>query len=185
MAMRKRTKEIYIILSIIVLAGGASAGVVKTWENEKRNQMISDHNEKLESLRRDAGIIERRLGKDGEFLDVRDLWVSENYVIGHLTDSEYFAEDNFYAASGNSEGSPWIYKETTDQELLASQIREHFASESADNSAPFQIHLWRGKLVHEVTASDIFVSLFPSIVVQRMSPQYSGVSHQYRRSRRH
>lgn len=167
MSLSKRTKEIIGVIGAIVLVGSTSAGVVKFFEKQVKDHLISQHTTEIQNLTRRMGTIERRLGSDDDYLDVRKLWVDEDHVAKHLQTSIYYPDDEFYAANHRNDESHWIYEKTTDQEFLERLIQNEKILTVLRSSNAYPIHLWRGEPMQEITGTDLIRSVFPAITVQR------------------
>jgi hypothetical protein len=114
-------------------------------------------------LEQAAVSIERRLGDETQFYDVRDIVVSPDEVNDVLPDSDYYAQDDFYALPEDQLGD-WVYDYTTESEFYDLTIGEDILPEDLPE---LPLHLWRSDL-HEMLIPEP-VTQFDYVFVERLS----------------
>lgn len=105
--------------------------------------------------------IERRLGPDAQFFDVRDTVVPEAEIGDRLPDSQLFPQDDFYAIKDEDLGD-WTYEETTEPDFYRLQ-----GIEPPPGIPDLRVHLWRNE--ERAVGQPINGQIFDFVFIEKVS----------------
>lgn len=159
-------KKFFAKITVIVSIMGVVVGVMRYFEGERIATLKRQYDAEIAKLTRGVGTIERRLGSEAEFLEVRNLWLDATQVAEALPEATYHSNDGFYAPS---HGDRWVYELTTDHAVLKRQLKAERIKQLLSVVPAQPIHIWRGKTTYKVTGNDLYKSLVLSVSVQRLS----------------
>jgi hypothetical protein len=142
------------IVAMIAGLSGTAFGIITLTGNE---------GSAARELEQAAVSIERRLGPDAQFYDVRDIIVPAEEVRARLPESQYFSDDGFYALDEDDMGE-WRYDLITESEFYELSLG---SLEGLDELPELPLHLWRSE-IHDVTAP-IELNQFDYVFVERIS----------------
>jgi hypothetical protein len=114
------------------------------------------------ALEQAAVSIERRIGEEAQFYDVRDIIVTPEEVRDKLPESKFFTDDDFYAVPDDALGDDWTYELTTEPEFVALT-----GVESPPGLAELPLHVWRREIVE--VGEPVEANTFDYVFVQRVA----------------
>lgn len=142
-------------------------------------QKINDrHATELHSFNARLKGIERRLGGN-QHLDITTLFKNRNIEKESASlNLKYYEPGNFYATSDDKK---WhvkkIFEPELHQEIVGVKMEDLFSPAVLTTMKQFQTWLWRGKLEHKVSGSDVIKKIFPYLMVQSIPNETLGNFH--------